>query len=367
MQFGARGGDDFIYRLTLRNSQPDFSLALGSDAFDLMQGAKNKLSVTLKRFGGMNDVVKLKLDGLPDGVTFEPAEIPAGKKSVSLSFTAAAEVPSRSYTLHLAGSAQVGGIQVQRTARATHLGVDVEGVGIGSATRDSLQLTVQHKPLFRLFCAEAYLYAYRGSIFPYLMEVERLNGFDGEIIIQQGDRQNRDMDGVNILNATIAAGQTETIVPIYLPETMHINVQSQTQLYSQAYAKFIDAAGQQQAILVLSEKRNMLRTMPTVVKLKSVTNEVRARPGQTVHCRLRLQRTTNFPGPMQLRLRESHAPQGFIVDKTQIVADQTDVIVPVKISGTVPGGTRQQLTFRAVGELGKNTIVTETAVTIIVE
>ena len=158
MQFGARGGDDFVYRLTLRNSQPDFSLTLRSDALDLMQGAKNKLSVTLQRFGGMNDAVKLKIEGLPDGVTFEPAEIPAGKNSVSLSFSAAAEVPSRSDTLRLTGSADIGGTLVQRTARATHLGVDAEGVGIGATTRDSLQLTVQHKPLFRLFCAEAYLY-----------------------------------------------------------------------------------------------------------------------------------------------------------------------------------------------------------------
>jgi hypothetical protein len=367
LQFGARGGDDFIYRLSLRNSQPDFNLALRSDALDLMQGAKNKLTVTLQRFGGMNDAVKLKIEGLPDGVTFEPTEIPAGKTSVSLSFSAAAEVPSRNYTLQLTGSAQIADAEVQRIARGAHLGVDAEGVGIGSTTRDSLQLTVQHKPLFRLFCAEAYLYAYRGSIFPYLMEVERLNGFDGEITIQQGDRQNRDMDGVNILNATIATGQTETIVPIYLPETMHINVQSQTQLYSQAFATFVDAAGQQQAILVLSEKRNMLRTMPTVVKLKSVTSEVRVRPGQTVNCRLRLQRTTNFPGLMRLRLRERTVLQGFTVDETQIAAGQTDVIVPVKISTTVRKGTRRELTFRAVGELGKNTIVTETVVTIVVD
>jgi len=367
MQFGARGGDDFIYRLSLRNSQPDFNLALSSDALDLMQGAKNKLTVALQRLGGMNDAVKLKIDGLPKGVTFEPTEIPAGKKSVSLSFSAAAEVPSRSYSLQLTGSAKIANADVQRTAHAAHLGVDAEGVGIGSTTRDTLQLTVQHKPLFRLFCAEAYLYAYRGSIFPYQMEVERLNGFDGEIIIQQGDRQNRDMDGVNILNAIIATGQTETIVPIYLPETMHINVQSQTQLYSQAFATFVDAAGQQQAMLVLSEKRNMLRTMPTVVKLKTVTNEVRVRPGQTVNCRLRLQRTTNFPGTMRLRLRETKTPQSFTVDETQIAAGQTEVIVPVKTSDTVPSGTRQHLTFRATGELGKNTIVTEAAVTIVVE
>jgi hypothetical protein len=364
MQFGARGGDDFIYRLTLTRSNPDFQLSLNADGINLAQGTKTKLPISLQRLGGMRSPVSLRFEGLPEGVTFEPQEIPAGKNAVTVTLNGTADVPSRSYSIQLYGRAQVGETDVERTARAAHLGVDAEGVSIGATTRDRLHLTVQHKPLFRLFCAEAYLYAYRGSIFPYEMEVERLNDFDGEIIIQQGDRQNRDMDGINILNATIPPGETKTIVPIYLPETMHINVQSQSQLYSQAYATFVDDAGQRQSVLVLSEKRNMLRTLPTVVKLKAVAKAIEAQPGATVDCQLRLQRTTNFPGPMRLRLQNPGDAQGITAHDVEIAAGTTEVTVPITVSKNLAVDTSRRLQFRATGQLGKHTIVTEAIVTV---
>ena len=75
---------------------------------------------------------------------------------------------------------------------AKHLGIDSEAVSFASPTLPRLHLTIATKPIFRLFCLEAYQYAHRGSVFPYPMEVERLNGFEGEIMLQIGDRQNRD-------------------------------------------------------------------------------------------------------------------------------------------------------------------------------
>ena len=49
---------------------------------------------------------------------------------------------------------------------------------------DTLHLTVQHKPIFRLTCNEAYQYAHRGTVYPYALQVERLGGFDGPITLQ---------------------------------------------------------------------------------------------------------------------------------------------------------------------------------------
>jgi hypothetical protein len=367
MQFGARGGADFIYRLSIRRSDPDFSLTLSSDALDVVQGGTAKLPIKLQRYGGLKGPVKLTFVGLPEGVTVDTTEIPAGKNEVSATITAGEDVLLHSFALKLTGRADANGQTIERTAQAAHLGIDAERVAVGRATLDRLQITVRHKQLFKLFCSEAYLYAYRGSIFPYQMEIERLNGFEGEIHLQQGDRQNRDLDGVQLLNATIPAGQTQTILPIYLPETMHINVQSQSQLYSQAYATFTDKAGRKQAVLILAEKRNMLRTLPPVVKLKAVTGEIVVKPGEQVVCRFLLQRTSNFPGPMQLRLRKPAKPQGLTVDGIGINTGQTEVALPIKISAGHPPGTKQTLTFRATGDLGKHVIVTEATITIRIE
>jgi hypothetical protein len=218
-------------------------------------------------------------------------------------------------------------------------------------------MIVAHKPVFRLFCAEAYLYAHRGSVFPYLMEVERLDGFDGPITLQIGDRQNRDLDGIEMREVVIPPGQSQVRLPIYLPETMHINVQSQSQLYCQGYATFVDKHQRQQSVLVLSEKRNMLRTLPPVVKLKALEDEIVMTPGGALECRFRIERSSNFPGPMQLELLGMSPQADLTVDPITIVAGQTEV--SVQFANANPEAEPMTLRFRATGTLNETTIITE--------
>src|SRR5207253_8095072 len=127
------------------------------------------------------------------------------------------------------GKANVAARPIERVAAAPHQGHDADGVSLGSPDVNELHLTVEHKPVFRLFCAEAYQYGHRGSIHPYLMEIERLEGFDGPVTLQIGDRQNRDLDRIEMFETVIPPGVTQAFMPIYLPEDMHVNVQSQSQ------------------------------------------------------------------------------------------------------------------------------------------
>ena len=145
-----------------------------------------------------------------------------------------------------------------------HRGVDSFQQAVESPYREFIAMTVAHKPVFRLYCEEAYQYAHRGTIYPYQMTLERLDSFQAPVTIQTCDRQNRDMDGIQFLTTVIEPESSIFMMPIFLPETMHINIQSQSQLYTQAYATFVDSHGTEQHVMVVSEKRNMIRTMPTV-------------------------------------------------------------------------------------------------------
>ena len=110
---------------------------------------------------------------------------------------------------------------------AKHFGSDDEGVGLGITESRRIHLTVAHRPVFRLYCNEAYQYAYRGTVHHYLMEVERLNGFEGPIVLQAGDRQNRDLDGVQIQQIIVDPGQTQVGVPVHFEvgqNKVHVNV-----------------------------------------------------------------------------------------------------------------------------------------------
>jgi hypothetical protein len=362
LRFGAQGGEDFVYRLEVQPDEPDFELSIATDTLTACQGKTATLEVTARRHGGLDNPIELMFDGLPEGVKVEKAVIPKGKSSVKVQFVIDESARVASFQLKVSGS--ITESNLTRVARCRHLGVDSENVSIGSTTVPWLFLSIQHKPLFRLECAEAYLYAHRGSVFLYPMEIERLNGFDGVVRLQRGDRQNRDMDGVQILDATLNPGESQVDIPIYLPESMAINVQSQTQLYSQAWASFIDAHDQPQSVLVLSEKRNMLRTLPPVVKLKVKRTELTVPPNGDVDCPIILDRTSNFPGVMRVTLQ--NAPLGVSADAAEFEAGASTGTIRLHLDKTAMTSPVPQVTLRGTGRLPNGTVVvSETIVRLI--
>lgn len=356
LAYGSRGGPDFQYRLILNKNLPDFTLETESDHLNLGQGQTGKLKVTARRSGGCEGPIELQLSGLPDGIEVTGNRIEAGKQETEVVLKVSDSVAARPYDLILTGRAEVSGREIVRTARGRHLGHDSLGVSVGPARLERLHLTVTHKPLFRLYCQEAYQYAHRGSVFLYPMEIERLDGFDGEITLQIGDRQNRDLDGIQMRKVTVGPQDSEVLLPIYLPETMAINVQSQSQLYSQAYARFRDRHDRPQSVLVLSEKRNMIRTLPPVVKLTAVDERIEGTPGGDATCRLLLERTSNFPGAMSLALVE--APEGIEIAPAAFSAGETEASLQFHMAAGLHPGT-YPITVRGTGFMGDTETISE--------
>jgi hypothetical protein len=194
-------------------------LSLANDFVNVVQGAKAELEVKAKRSGGFTGPIDLQLEGLPEGVRCEANQIAAGQDSVKLSLSADDKARSCDVTLRIRGTATHEDKKLVAQATALHLGRDSDGVAIGSPWVDHIQLTVRHKPVLRLFCSEAYQYAYRGSVYPYAMEIERLNGFTGPVHIELADRQIKDLDGIVVHETTVPENQTKFDLSLYLPET----------------------------------------------------------------------------------------------------------------------------------------------------
>jgi hypothetical protein len=337
------------YQLEVLPARADFQLIAGSDCLSVTQGGSVEIPITATRLGGFKGGIRVKIEGLPADTTIENDVIAKGKNDVKLKLTIPDTQPSTRHEIRLTGVAAIANKEVSRPVHVQHRGHDSFGRGVHGAWRDVIALMVRHKPVFRLHCEEAYQYAHRGTIYPYLMTLERLEGFAEPVVIQQGDRQNRDLDGIEFVQTTVGVEQSEFMMPIYLPETMHINIQSQSQLYTQAYASFTDSHGQKQYVLAVSEKRNMLRTLPTVVKLSTRVPSLTGHPGEVVVARFELERTSNMKNAMQLELIESGSKQ-FEVPTKQLSCGQVQIEVPITIpDGLNPGEYR--LTFQASGSL----------------
>ncbi len=352
LQHGSRGGPEFAYRLTVRPAQPDFSLRLEADSINVVQAGKTEIDLLVERTGGFTGPIDLDATGLPDNVKFEPARIADNQTRVKLSVSAKDDARPAEAVVRLQGKATIAGKAIERRAVVPSFGW--EG--------DALHLTVQHKPVFRLSCNEAYQYAHRGSIYPYLMKIERLDGFDGPIVLQLCDRQVQDLDGIDIVETVIPPNAKEFGNLIYLPESMHASVQHHSRPYAQAYATFTDKWGQKQTLLAVSTHRCMIRTLPPVVKLRAVTKTIAARPGDVVECKVALDRVSTFTGPVEVVMAEA---AGFKANRVRIDAGQTDAVLRIQLGYDLSLLGDSELTFRAIGKLASGaTAVTEATVSV---
>ena len=154
------------------------------------------------------------------------------------------------------------------------------------------------------------------------------------------------------------------MLPLYLPETMHINVQAHSNVYAQGHVEFVDKFGQPQSMLVVSTMRCMIRTLPTVVKLRSLEREYVANGDGPVTCSLALDRTPNFTGPMQIRLVDP--PPGISAEPITIGAGEHSVDMTIQIAGLMPRPSSFPLQFSAVGMMHDNVqVVSEATATLV--
>lgn len=363
LQHGIRGGPDFIYRLTVQEAVPDFLLSSKVDVINVVQGSRVEVDIAIQNVGSFSGPIELIAEGIPEGVTVEGTQIAAGQTSAKLAFVATEEARSCDVMLRIRGKAEIAGATIERPVRAMHLGHDPDGIGIESSSVNHVQLTIVHKPVFRLYCNEAYQYAHRGTVYPYLMEVERLNGFDQPIHLEVADRQIKDLDGIDIPATTVASDQSSSCCR-FIFQRRCISMFKLTPMCTQGHVAFVDKFGQRQTMLVVSTMRCMIRTLPTVVRLRCLNRELPATTKSRVMCSLVLDRTPNFLGPMQIQLLDP--PLGISAEAITIAAGETTADAAIDVEKSMTLASSIPLRFRAVGLMdGDVQVVSEALVTLV--
>ena len=225
---------DFIYRLALARPT-GVRRDVGADYLNVVQGGRSEVDVIVDRTGGFTGPIDLDARGLPPGLKLETARVPENVTRFKLVLVASDDARPANAAVSIRGKA------INLSESVTAHAATVGGTAGALAERaETLQLTVQHKPIFRLTCNEAYQYAHRGTVYPYSIQVERLNGFAGEITLQICDRQVQDLDGIEVVERVVPPGVKEISALVYLPETMHANAQHHSRPYVQGYASFTD-------------------------------------------------------------------------------------------------------------------------------
>jgi len=140
-----RGGDDYVYRLSIVPPKPDFKVAVADHAFRLEPGKTNEIKVEVSRLQAHTNSLIVSMEGLPEGVTAKPTEVPAKGGEVKLALIAAAEATPTNRPVRILVSATDGSEPRERAALFDLKGKESPGNRLINETAE-LWLTVLPKP-----------------------------------------------------------------------------------------------------------------------------------------------------------------------------------------------------------------------------
>lgn len=127
-QHGSVGDPRRIYRLSIRQPQPDFRVAattvyptMAKDAKPwshlLRRGGTVAFEVVAFRRDGFNGEIQISAEGLPKGLTANPVLLGGEQESASLVISAAADAPAWAGAIKIVGKGRVADKEVTRVAR----------------------------------------------------------------------------------------------------------------------------------------------------------------------------------------------------------------------------------------------------------
>jgi hypothetical protein len=165
-------GPDFAYRLTIRESAPDFRLRADPVNPNIPKGGSTIISVSVAEIRDFDGPIEIDVRGLPQGVSASPASILPGQTSTVLVLSAApdAHIDAHAEPIDIVGHAQVAGRDLARSVNAE------------SPADRSLQLvSIIPSPDVVVTTEARQLSIEPGKDVTVTLHVDRRNGFKGRV------------------------------------------------------------------------------------------------------------------------------------------------------------------------------------------
>jgi hypothetical protein len=171
---GNRGGDDFAYRLTIRQPAEDFLISASPSNPNIPEASKVPVEVRVLRREGFQGPVQVDFENLPNGLTGTSGVIPPGEDSVTLllSLASGAHLQDGWTSFRILGKAKLGN---ELAIRVANEGEPLKV--IASMPAPDIRVYVKNKKLAISPEGEAQM----------TLGVERFNGFKGRVLFRIQD------------------------------------------------------------------------------------------------------------------------------------------------------------------------------------
>ena len=361
---GKGGTPASVYRLEVAPSEPDFALSLAAPKSSVPLGGKTDLVVKAVRKGGFKGPIALDLRGLPDGVTIAAdLTIPADKNERVVVLNAAADAETSASRVTLIGTAKIGDAAIERIAQS--------GALVHLITRDpnenqmpSFVVAAILKQRFkgRPVDQDTGRKVPRGSTHPAEILIDRLGGFEGEIMLQMAAQQSYAHQGITGGEVVVPPGTKKTIYPCFTPEWLESTRTSRMAII--AVAKVPDPKGKMR-YLVSDISGFVTMTMEgALLKITSDDEERRLPPGEPFDVNFRIARLSKLTEPVRIELiAPKELASHLKAEPVTSIFGQEKVAVRVTPSPNMTGQVSFVLRATALQD-GKHLVMSETPVTV---
>jgi hypothetical protein len=182
-----RGGDNFGYRLTIRQPQPDFAVRFLPDNPRIHRNGHTPIRCEVTRMAGFNETVRVTLADLPPGLFCEPLLLtPNSPAGGLLILSATKDCPLGTIPLRMTATANLNGKLVTRTAvsllndKAPTRGRAAQATPSDEPAKEAF-LTVLDQPPFTLELATLTAALEQDQTATIDVVAQRRDGFTGEI------------------------------------------------------------------------------------------------------------------------------------------------------------------------------------------
>jgi hypothetical protein len=361
---GKSGSQRAVYRLVVRRPPEDFHLQFAVQRVSVPLGGTFSLSVKATRTGGFKGPISLSVRGLPPGVTV-PANlvIPADKTDLAIPLQAGKDAVPAAGLVTVGGTATIASTSRTRTAMAR----TVTSLSPRSPEENqvpALLVASTMKPRFKgqPVDQDTGRKVHRGSTHPAEVIVERLDGFNGEIVLQMAARQSYQVQGITGGDVVVPPGVGRTIYPCFMPEWLETTRTSRMGII--AVAKVLDAKGRTR---YLSNDITGFVTMTmegSLLVLSAEDQEVTAPAGRPFDVRLKVSRLAKLAEPVRLELRLPEEMAGKLSAEAMVIPVKKEEAV-LRITPVAGLVGMQSFKIRATAmQEGKYPVISEASVTV---
>jgi hypothetical protein len=346
---GASGGRDANYRLAVEPQVEDFAVTVPTQ-LAIPIGTAAKLPLKIERQAGFKAPIAVTVAGLPAGITVPPdLKLAEGAVDLAIDLTTAADAAATAGLVTFTATSTINGQAVTRTSTP---------VLIATIMKPRVKLTPEGLDDVRK--------VHRGSTYLAPVFVDRLEGYQGEVVLEMTAKQQRHRQGMASGEFTVPAADRRVEYPIFVPEWMETTKTSRMIL--NGAVKVPDPKGNVRTLLSRMELRIGVLPEGALMKLGHVEKEITAQPGSEIKIPLTLSRATELKEDVRIELVPPSLPAGLLVaDPVAAKSDATSAALTLRLANDPQLAGEHTVTFRATAlKDGKWPVVSETSVLLVV-